>query len=388
MFKNYGTMIISWVIDMVGDLFWEADIRDVNAVFETDFLRMLPGFKFKYKWESDAIGLPQVQDYLKRLTLTSFARCGDREFRSQLPELIHDVEDFFACGYLENFFNNRNIDEILDKFKNPQEGFRKVEFLPPSLLGCYGNSIEDIIQIHPNMSTHPNSPNLSSKEIRRLYMFHEMGHKLLGILKNYKIINEFTSTLPAVLRNKGVNKKIEDTQLIGHGFWMLEESLVQELAEILAYRAAAKERPAFTRRRDMGVMIETNHDFYGIFQKPTVALGRTMRGCSQGDDSQVLRKMIKKCLNKNFNLELISEYHQGDGRLYGDLAETLKYMGELKLQKYNSFGIEDEDLRFSKSDVSTILENIENITNQNVDYRDYPSNGFPTIDFSKYRNMR
>lgn len=326
----------------------------------------------------------------------SYASNSHPEFRRQLPELIHDVEDFFACGFIEEIFNDDNICGILENLMDKENGFRQIEFLPPELSGCYGNSTKDKIQINSFFAKHRNSPTLTPKEIRRLYMFHEMGHKLLGILKNDDIIEDFAKTLQAVLKEKGLNLKIPENLLIiaGHGFWMLEESLTQELAEILAYKAAGKVRPMMTIRSDMGVNVLTNHDFYGIFQEPTICLGRTLRGCWNGraDDKDVMRKMIKKCLSTNFNLDLISEYNVGGSELYYSLFLTLERMGKLKLLKYQSFGIDEGDFCLPKSTdenirpyVARLIKDIKSITQKNCDCREYPEKGFPKIIFDKYK---
>ena len=57
--------------------------------------------------------------------------------------------------------------------------------------------------------------------------------------------------------------------------------------------------------------------------------------------------------------------------------------------KYASIGIRDEDLRLvSSNDPMAILRNISKLTSKNLDYRDKPVNGYPEINFQKYKTRR
>ena len=219
------------------------------------------------------------------------------------------------------------------------------------------------------MTRHRNSPSLTAEEVRRLYMFHEMGHKILNILSRQDVINYFTNTINSVLQNKGLsNVDLNYKNFIKDGFWMIEECLTQELAEYLTYYSSKKQRPHFENRKDLNCDISTNHDYYGIFQTPTINLGKTIKDCSNGDTNEkILLNMIKKALNSNFNLELISEYNKGNAQLYYDLFLTLRTMGMLKVEKYASFGIG----KSNNINVNSCLKAIETITTRNYNYEGY-----------------
>lgn len=358
------------------DIFWNSDNNIINSYFHEFLGDNYPNFKFLFDWEN----FSQIEDYLIRLMFHSFS--NSTQVRTQLPDLIHDVELFFAAGLSSKIFNNNNLPSILHNLKDAKNGFRIIEFLPPELAGVFGHSIQNRIQINDNMTRHGNSPALTAEEIRRLYMFHEMGHKILNILSQENVINDFTNTIDSVLQSKGLtNVDLNYRNYVREGFWMLEDCLTQELAEYLTYYSANKQRPSFTNRRDLNCIVSTNHDYYGIFQTPTINLGKTIRGCSNGITNEgILENMIKKALNSNFDLELISEYNQGNGQLYYDLFLTLRAMGMLKVKKYASFGVGNS----INVDTQSCLNAIAAITAKNQDYRDYPPNGYPTIDFSIY----
>lgn len=362
------------------DIFWTCDSNTIKDYFPQFLRDNYPNFKFSFNWEN----FPQIQDYLMRLMFNSFS--NSPQVKSQLPRLIHDVELFFATGLSSKIFDKNNLTSILNNLKNSKNGFRIVEFLSPELSGLFGNSIENKIQINQRMTRHRNSPSLTTDEIRRLYMFHEMGHKILNILSQDKVIQNFINTIDPILRSKGLlNADLNYKEFIIDGFWMIEESITQELAEFLTYYSSKKRRPQFENRNDLGCNIETNHDYYGIFQMPTINLGKTIRGCSNANSTneEVLLNMIKKALNSNFNLELLSEYNQGNAQLYYDLFLTLRVMGMIKKQKYASFGIGSS---IPGLNVQSCLNAIANITKKNRDIREYPANGYPNIDFNSYLN--
>ena len=326
----------------------------------------------------------KVKEYVDVLKENSLK--NNPNIKDQLPELIYDVNEFFFQGIVTGLFDEKNLERILDSLNDPENGLKAIDFLPPELSGVYGRNNGTTIEINSDFETHLNSPDLTAKEIRRLYLFHEMGHKILHIRDNGRVINDYISTLKPVLEEKGmVDPNLDKTNFIDEGFAMIEECLTQELAEILTYKSVKKERPKYQQRIDSKLQCEfsSNLDYYGIFQMPTIELGRTIRGCSSdGTNDRILFNMIKKALDTDFDLELISEYYKGSKDLYFDLANVLKAMGFLKVKKYSTFGQGTNNRINTKS----ILDSIEKITERNKDYRDRPKEGYEPIDFSKYKS--
>lgn len=365
------------------EVYWECD-KDAIKEFMSEFIDIskYTDFKFKYNW----VYYPEIEDYIKRLMYTSYAR--SKEIREKLPELINDVEEFFAQAIKLGYINKGNIGQILNKLKDKNNGFRCIKVLPEK--GLYGRSVDDVIEINTNMTRHPNSPKLTPKEITMLYMFHEMGHKIINLSKSVTI-DTYIATVEQMLRNKGVNTPdVDFKEVIPNGFLMMEEALVQELAEQLTYSATNKIRPEYRLRNEIASIqphgfetcdVQTNLDFYGLFQEPTINFGKTLRGCYTLDSSRtdILSNMIAKAINTNFVDEVIKEYNHGDGKLYQDLFQTLRAMGFIQMQKYASFG---QGKPVKGIIVSNCLKAVENITTRNQDMRPYPFGGFPKVDFS------
>jgi hypothetical protein len=114
------------------------------------------------------------------------------------------------------------------------ENLKCIEFLPLNFRGVYGRSVDDTIQINPDMGQHGNSPSLTADEVTMMYMFHEMGHKILKVA-DLNRISLYCQSYSQMLAEKGkINNVVPvPTNLIYQGFLMMEEALTQEMAESL-----------------------------------------------------------------------------------------------------------------------------------------------------------
>lgn len=263
-----------------------------------------------------------------------------KSLQTQLSSIMHDVEEFFASGIKTGLFHKDNLPRILGSLN---QNLHYISILSPEYGGVYGYSVGDRMEINQHWNTHPKSPLLTAEEIRRLYIFHEMGHKILNISKNKERITNFTSTIEQVLQRKGVvARDLVGREWVLEGFQMIEECLTQEMAEYLTYHSVQKRRPNYEFRMDLGCKIQTNLDYYGIFQEPTTEFGRTLKSCSRVNSNrdEILINMIKMALNSDFVKNVITEYSQGDGQLYYDLFLILRAMGLIKKEKYASFNVE------------------------------------------------
>ena len=170
---------------------------------------------------------------------------------------------------------------------------------------------------------------------------------------------------------------------------MQEEALTQEMAEFLAYRSSNKQRPNPTVKQFYSeVDVLTNFDCYGVFQNVTANFGRTLRGCStRGNfDCDVLFEMLKKALTSDYKSEVIAEYNDGDARLYKDLFESLRLMGLLKEWQYNKYGV--SGYWDKGTNAKDTLNQLNQITERNRDYRSYPAGGFPKVNFELFKNKK
>ncbi len=177
---------------------WEDDEQASQEKFTKYIQQKHPNYRFKYNWDK----YPQVKDYIQRLMRASEIvsdeqpkTYGYEKFKNEIPELIHDVEDFFATGIKTGLFTEDALEKIIITLK---KRFRYIEFLnDPSL---YGNSVSEYIQL--NVDYH-NAQNLTSKETRKLYMFHEIGHKILGLTEKTDMYKKYNDTVEQDIRDKG-----------------------------------------------------------------------------------------------------------------------------------------------------------------------------------------
>ena len=359
------------------NILWSSSYEDVDFFFKDLVRREYPAFKFIYKWDD----YPDIKMYLERLMYNSYKSSID--IRRKLDSIIHDVEIFFATSLNNGLINEKNLPNILNLL-NREDGLRRIGYLEDRYSGVYGRNTNNGIEINRVFNRHSNSPLLSELEIRRLYLFHEIGHKILGVA-NTDVIQKYISSLDSILKEKDPFKDydIRLTPFIHEGFDLLEEAMTQEMAEYLTYKSANKERSKVYVKNDMGAAFLTNFDYYGIFQSPTSNFGRTLRGCAKKDssDEEVTLNMVRKALNGNFTEEVIKEYCNGEAELYYDLYQTLIRMGMLKRKKYASLNAAYDIEEVTASD---LLSGIKVFTDKDRDFRDYPVNGFRNTSFDEY----
>ena len=147
----------------------------------------------------------KIKEYLQELKTASEGNAeidNDFEFKKQIPELIQDVEDFFTAGVQFGLFTEDIIEKrILPSF---EKNFKTIAPLPLGS-GLYGDSKGNTIQI---MRTPHSAKNLTPKETRKLYMFHEMGHKILNVgihqrnVQDLKFSTDYYKTIEKIIKFK------------------------------------------------------------------------------------------------------------------------------------------------------------------------------------------
>lgn len=367
------------------DLFWTVDSQSVNIFFD-EFKHSVgfDDFKFKYSWSH----IPEIEDYLKRLFYSSYS--NDKDMK-ELPEMIHNVEEFFASLIDLRYLTRRNIKRIMTDLKDEDNGFRIIEQLHDK--NSFSNSEGDKIQINLDINSNHNSPLLTNEEFKRLSLFNEMCHKIMRFDRNEDLINTYTDTLDSMLRSKGINNPdTEYKETVFNGFLMIEDCLAQELAEELTYDSCHKERPKYKNKIEIGslqksgfetVEVSTNLDYHRLYQQPTIEFGKTLRGChtDESKNEDILSRMIIKSLNFNFVDEVIREFNHGDGNKYQDLFLMLRTMGLLHIQKNASIG-NGQTLYGILS--NNCIETMNFLSKKNIELRPYPFGGFPKVDFASH----
>lgn len=327
-----------------------------------------PNFKFLANWDHEA--WKPLGDYLRKVVVKSYEK-GNAELRSELPDLIHDLEYFFYAGIKKGFFmkNNKFNIEVLERLNKEVDS---IGYLPPEYENVFGHSSGKTIQVRRKSKPYHNYAGLNSKEVRRLYLYHELGHKILDIYQNEAIF-DFGENFESVTALKGKKEKlVNHPQFLVAGTLAIEECLTQELGENFAFYVAGKPRPSFHTKTDLECQIRTNHDFYCIFEQPVINLGKTLNACADKEDNDVLTVMIKKALSGNFLKELINEYNKKDNgsvETYKDLMDILYSTGILCAKKYANFGQMEsiipkyDDRAYAKSkDIKDVLNDIEKKT--------------------------
>ena len=338
--------------------------NELNYVFDKYIKNGYFNFNFLYDWSKYNF----VEMYLKRLMLKSIAVNNDDDlFLKNVSTYINDVEEFFATGLYADIFTDDNIANVVDVFSDKVQFIRH---LPIEYRGCYGRNVKDGIEINQHFSVHPNSGVLNKDEIRQLYLFHELGHNILNLTDDVKII-DFCDSFMDVLSSKSDYYPMYNIskEMVYSGFWLLEEALSQELGEFLVYEKANKMRPEKREEIDLGIKFYTNFDYYGLFQDIAINFGNTIRGVGEyKDDPNMLVDMIKKTINSDFVFELITEYNDGDATLYHDLGMILQSMGNILNEKYESFS----ERPFECTGVSPVrsYKTIKNLCNRNCDFRE------------------
>ena len=310
-----------------------------------------PGFKLRIKPGT------RLCNYVQKVMVNSYEK-GNEELRRELPSLIRDLENFFYAGIEKGYFltkDNKFNEQIIDRLEKRLDS---IGHLPPEYeKKVFGHASGKTIQIRRESIPYYNYAGLNSKEVRRMYLYHELGHKILNIFQNDEIF-EFVNTFEEKTSLKGEKVELSDhCQFVNVGTLTIEECLTQELGESLAFHVAKKSRPEYTYKEDLGHNIRTNHNYYCIFQQPVIDLGKTLKDCENKDDSEVLKEMIQKALTGNFIKELILEYDKKDNgsvSAYQCLHDIFWLMGIICTKKYDEFGQgksitpKDDDLKYAR----------------------------------------
>ena len=275
-----------------------------------------------------------INDFINKLygnSLIFYSRRYDRNNPTGTPNIdITKIED--SLGYIDDYlyyYYQFNSNEFISILSNLINNLYFVTVLPPSRRGFYGEFVESekTIYINPEL---PLSTNLSGDERTRLYICHELGH-----IQNSVWMKKL---LPHI---NSLNCSIDDKQLIYDGFSLIDEATTQDRAETITYYYSSKIRPFMSRKVSRlfnGRPFETNFDYYGEFQVPTISFAKTLRGIGKlNNDDSVMEEFNKRSLNEEFTNRIFDEYIM-DGQL-DNLIYMMKRLGTIKNASYASFGL-------------------------------------------------
>ena len=360
-------------------LVWDQDPDTIDSLFDQMIISKYPNFKFKYPWQK----IREIGTYLKKLMISSYLS-GSETLASVLPSYMLDIENFFTSAISLKYIDRNNYLKVIERLSG-DDGLRHLDTLTTQRYGIFvASSFNDVLQITPNPQKSEASPLLNEKDIRRLYTYEAMAHKILNIGNDENSIELFMSTIRNIVRSKGAYPKLgEEMDEIPKGFSMLDKALSQELAESITYYTAGLDRPYYERRVDLGKEVYSNHDRNAIYQMPTVEFGKTLRGMTNifPTNESVLKNMIRKAINGDFILDVMREYYQKEGKdPYYDLYKTLVCMGTLLDRKNTLMGRGC----LMQLDVDKCLKATYELVRRNADPEESPLEGFGDMDFLEY----
>ena len=271
---------------------------------------------------------------------------------------IEKIEE--SLGYIDDYlyyyyqFKNEDFVSI---FKNLIANLQFVTVFPPLKRVLYGEYVKSEKTLYINPQLHA-SPKLTSDERTRLYICHELGH-----IQNSKWMEK----LEPILNN--VRCSNEDRQLMYDGFSLLDEATTQDRAENITYYYSSKIRPLMYRQSTQLFdrrPFESNFDYYGEFQMPTISFAKTLRGIGKlSDDELVMEEFDKRSLNDEFSNRIFDEYTR-DGQIE-NLYNMLKKLGIIKNASYAVFGYGEQKYLQQSSEA---LDKYNQLASKMRDYRD------------------
>lgn len=247
----------------------------------------------------------------------------DRRYLYLANEFSQNTEEFIKQCIDRGFITYPNLRTCLENLKKVSF----IDVLPENQRNIYGITTNDSVQVNPNLDTGR----------RRLYQFHELAHKLIGTQQNLRTVIKYNRSRI----ERGMNAL--NGQALLNGWILLEEAIVQNIAEECYYASINKPRPQQTHKREPQVlgekMFKTNFDFYGIYQPLATRFARTLRGVgtSKNDsDDLILNEFSKKACNGNFVKAVENEYASDVGQ--DRLMELIEKLGKIFNEKSATFG--------------------------------------------------
>ena len=324
-------------------LVWESNKTIIDKNFNYMIDNYYNDFEFKYLWDTN----PIIEDYLKRLFISSFI--DSESIRYDLPELIHDIEDYIATAISDKIFTDSNIDYIFDKLKYSLNSI----IFDDNYLHMYKNNTiilsSDINSFNKNIK----DLNISIEDYRRSYLYFEIS-KLLIDLDTDPSKDKFMYYLNKFSTDRSM---LFDPSLIEDGIDMLNIALSQNLGEHILFKSLNMNRPKYRVIMEDNYPVVTNFIENGLYQKVSVDAGRTVTSTTNSNDYITLINMTKVAFETSLLDTIRVEYSRSDSRIK-DLISLFQYYGMLYRSKNDKNGI-------FKLDYKKLFKEIDNIKEKN-----------------------
>lgn len=254
---------------------------------------------------------------------------------SVFPLIEYYYVSLIKLGYVDkkNYFN------ILNQLKS----IESVGILNSKLVR--GLTVGNKIQISPEQQP---MESLTSEEMKDLTVFHELGHIInLGWEKDY--LNFCDRLFNNMEIRKKLNKYgIKSKNDLINGFILLEDVIVEEVAEDVLYRKKEEARPGFYMFRSKiipGVEYRSNFVMYTIFQEIGLKFFRAFKTTNCFEEktvSSALKKSTTRAFYRDFINKLIEEMCTDVSNM-SDFALILGCLGKIKSANYADVGLAVKD---------------------------------------------
>ena len=259
-------------------------------------------YKFKYTiWDDKYFpGFKSKVNEIYTNSCNSASILNRKEELQTIENFFEAYEYYYIALIRSGIVDRNNFYNILERLKT----LKKVKTVKKNNGAVFGLTLNGEIYINPTI---PSNGNLSSKAVRQMIISHELGHIINSSWTDSS--KEFASELsqkPAVRR---ILQKYNATNkdYIKLGLDLVDEVIVQEMAEEVAYKIDEKKRPEkkiYTDKSYIGNKpYISNYTYYGEFQTIVTEFARNLSflECNQRTpDEEVLRRLIKESFSSGF----------------------------------------------------------------------------------------
>lgn len=317
-------------------------------------------YNFRYdSW--DSVRFPGYQTSVSNLYDNSLSFYMSHDFvPSEMESDIQTINKLF--GYMEyylagimklRFVGKNNFLNVLTQMKD----INLIKLLDRPLRNrLNGLTYNKIITLNPSPGSYPGMDQATSLQ---LSLYHELGHIITASNKD-----DIEYLKKCVFRPKDLEDKYlemeEAYENFGKGFDLLDEVVVQNVAEAVLYDRNNEKRPELKTIKNKLLypngLLHSNFVEYREFQELAYRFAKCLSFLQCGEDDSmddVLNKFSKAMFSRDFSKKMFMQF-TSDSEKGDDLVMMLICMGKIKEAKYSSFGLgsnEGEQL-----DVSSYFE--------------------------------
>ena len=258
----------------------------------------------------------------------------DRDMKC-ISDVFPLIEYYYVSLIKLGYVDKKNYFNVLEQLKN----IECISVLKPGNLR--GVTVGNKISFNPELKSFDD---LSGEDMFKLTVFHELGHIICNSWQR-----DVTLLCDRMFKNQEINNRLNDYSIrskndLVNGFILLEDVLVQEVAEDVLYRNKEMDRPQFMYYKSAnfpGIRYRSNYALYKMFQELGLKFFRCFKTCdcyTESTVSSALKKSSTKGFNSNFIKNIDSEMSEDFDKL-SDFSLMLGCLGKVKNANYSEFGL-------------------------------------------------